>query len=351
MTQADCRPYLPPEWAVQSGVMLTWPHDRGDWGAGLAKVETVFVDMVTAITRYEPVLIACRDAAHQQHVQDLLASCAGDRLYFSIAESNDIWARDHGPLTVICQNEPVLLNFRFNGWGGKYRSELDDAITATHYKQGMFGDTAIEDVNIVLEGGAVEVDGSGSFLATRHSVVTDSRNPGIDQAGIEKLIAERFGIHRFLWLDHGALEGDDTDGHIDTLARFADRETILHVSCDDEHDPHYPELQAMRRELEQMQSVTGQPYKLVPLPLPAAQQDEDGRRLPATYANFLIINGAILLPVYNDPLDKAMIETFESVFPGRDIVPINCVALIQQYGSLHCATMQLPAGVKLHQPG
>jgi agmatine deiminase len=351
LIQANCRPYLPPEWADQSGVMLTWPHDRGDWGSDLFAAETVFVDMVTAITRYQPALITCRNEAHRQHVQQLLAACPTDRIFYGIAESNDVWSRDHGPLTVICQNEPVLLNFRFNGWGGKHAADHDDAITATLYRLGMFDDTAIEDVNLVLEGGAVEVDGSGSLLATRSSIITDTRNAGMTQAEIEKVMAERFGIHRFLWLDHGRLEGDDTDGHIDTLARFADRETILYVSCEDKSDTHYAELEAMRQALERMQSVTGQPYKLVPLPLPAAKYNDNGCRLPATYANFLIINGAVLLPTYDDPNDAVMIRTFKSIFPERDIIPINCIALIQQFGSLHCATMQLPKGVVLHKSG
>lgn len=350
MKQADCRPYLPPEWTNQCGVMLTWPHDRGDWGAGLAAVEKVFVDIAVAINRYETVVATCRDEDHRAHVRELLANCDTYRLILTIAPSNDIWVRDHGPLTVICQNEPILLNFGFNGWGGKYRAELDNAITSTLYKQGAFDDTGIEDVNFIIEGGAVEVDGSGTFLATRHSVITDTRNPGVDQAAVEKLISERFGIHRFLWLEHGALEGDDTDGHIDTLARFADRDTIMYVSCDDQTDSHFAELQAMKHELEQLESVSGQPYKLVPLPLPAAQYDNDDRRLPATYANFLIINGAVLVPVYDDPLDEPVLATFRSVFKDRDIVPINCVALIQQYGSLHCATMQLPRDVVLHNP-
>lgn len=347
MIKADCRPYLPPEWADQAGVMLTWPHDRGDWGPHLAEVERVFVQMATAITRYESCLIVCRDEAHRKSIQSQLTALPVDRLVFGIVESNDIWARDHGPLTVMCQHEPLLLNFRFNGWGGKYDAALDNTIVPSLYHQGCFGDTAIEDVDLVFEGGAIEVDGSGSFMATRHSVITDTRNPGKDQAAMEKILAERFGIHRFLWLERGGLEGDDTDGHIDTLARFADRETILYCSCDDPHDSHYNELQAMRAELQKFESVTGQRYRLVALPLPAPIFDEDGRRLPATYANFLIINNAVLVPTYNDAKDQPALETFRNVFKDRDIIAIDCLPLIQQYGSLHCATMQLPRGMQL----
>lgn len=347
MTKPDCRPYLPPEWADQSGVMLTWPHDRGDWGKHLPEVDKVFVAMVTAIAQYESCLIVCRDEDHRKSVQAQLQQVPPNRLVFAIAESNDIWARDHGPLTVMCQNEPLLLNFRFNGWGGKYGADLDNAIVPTLFKNDYFGHAEIEDVDLVFEGGAIEVDGSGSFLATRHSVITDTRNPGKDQDAIEKILADRFGIERFLWLEHGALEGDDTDGHIDTLARFANRETILYCHCDDTSDSQFNELNWMLAELQGFKSVTGTPYKLVPLPLPAAKFDEDGRRLPATYANFLIVNGAVLVPTYRDANDQIALDVFRSVFPDREIVAIDCLPLVHQYGSLHCATMQLPRGIHL----
>lgn len=329
--------------------MLTWPHDRGDWGGHLPDVEKVFVAMATAIARYETCLVVCRDENHRQSVQSLLQQIPRDQLVLAIAESNDVWARDHGPLTVMCQEEPLLLNFRFNGWGGKYRADLDNAIVSTLFKQNFFGDSLIEDVDLVFEGGAIEVDGSGSFLATRHSVITDTRNPGKDQDAIEKILADRLGIERFLWLEHGALEGDDTDGHIDTLARFADRETILYCHCDDKSDSHFDELNWMEAELLGFKSATGASYKLVPLPLPSAKYNEDGHRLPATYANFLIINGAVLVPTYRDANDEAALEVFRGVFPDREIVAIDCLPLVHQYGSLHCATMQLPRAVRLHK--
>ncbi len=348
MNHPPCRPYLPPEWADQSGVMLTWPHDQGDWGDDLATIEQVFVGLTSAIVRYESCLIVCRDAEHRMSIQKRLSHLGDDKLAYGIAESNDVWVRDHGPITVICQNEPGLLNFCFNGWGKKYDFDLDNVITPTLFKQGVFGDAPMEDVDLVLEGGAIEVDGSGTLMATRHSVITNTRNPEFDQAAIEKQLSEHFGIHRFIWLDHGALDGDDTDGHIDTLARFADRNTILYCACDDTSDSHYRELQALQAELEQSVTVTGEPYRLVPLPLPAAHYNDQGRRLPATYANFLILNDAILVPIYDDAQDEAVLAIFKSIFPEREIVPINCIALIQQFGSLHCATMQLPAPLKFN---
>lgn len=351
LTKPDCRAYLPPEWAEQSGVMLTWPHDRGDWGMHLPGVEKVFVELATAISRFETCLVVCRDEGHRQSIQSSLNRASPDRLVYAIADSNDIWARDHGPLTVTCQNEPLLLNFRFNGWGGKYRADLDNAIVPTLFKQGHFGETAIEDVDLVFEGGAIEVDGSGSFLATRHSVVTDTRNPGKDQGAIESILADRLGIERFLWLEHGALEGDDTDGHIDTLARFANRETILYCHCDDKSDSQFDDLNWMHAELQSLVSATGEPYELVPLPLPAPKFDEDGHRLPATYANFLIINDAVLVPTYRDAKDGVVLDIMRRVFPDREVIGIDCLPLVQQYGSLHCATMQLPRGIQIQNSG
>jgi len=329
--------------------MLTWPHDRGDWGELLPAVEEVFINLAAAITRFESCLVVCRDDDHRQAIKQLLLHLPQEQLVFALAESNDIWARDHGPLTVMCSQEPMLLNFRFNGWGGKHGSDLDNAIVSNLYQQDVFGDSAIEDVDFVFEGGAIEVDGSGTFLATRHSVITDTRNPGKSQGQVEKLLSDRLGIERFLWLNHGALEGDDTDGHIDTLARFVNRDTILYCHCSDENDTHFAELNVMEAELKQFRSATGAPFKLVPLPLPSPKLDEDGQRLPATYANFLIINGAVLVPTYNDARDEDALKVFHEVFPDREIIAIDCLPLVHQYGSLHCATMQIPRSVQLRK--
>jgi agmatine deiminase len=346
MPEKSCRQYLPPEWASQSGVMLTWPHSHGDWAGRLPQVEPVFVAIARNVAQREKVLISCYDAKHLEHVKNLLVADGVDmtKVVVRTAPSNDTWARDHGPITVTCQNELLLLDFEFNGWGGKYGYELDNRITRRLYDADVFGDTPLQTMDLVLEGGSIEVDGSGTLLTTSRCLLTPTRNPGLGKDRIERRLKEALGLNRILWLDHGYLAGDDTDSHIDTLARYCDAHTIAYVSCDDSADEHYVELKAMEAELRHFTAADGTPYRLVPLPWPRALHDEDGRRLPATYANFLIVNGAVLVPTYRDPADAAALERLRECFPDREIVGIDCFPLVFQYGSLHCVTMQLPAG-------
>jgi len=344
---ADPKPYLPPEWAEQSGIMLTWPHGRGDWGNSLADVERVFVDIARHAAARERLLISCLDDGHTQHVRALLNRAGIDprQAALYVAPSNDIWARDHGPLTVLTDNQPHLLDFIFNGWGGKYRAELDNAITTVLHQAGAFRRGTLEHIPLVFEGGSIEVDGEGTLLTTSHCLLSPTRNPHLSRSAIEGRLAQLLGVDRFLWLDSGLLAGDDTDGHIDTLARFCDPRTIAYVSCDDAGDENYLGLRAMEQELKALHTRDGDPYHLVALPSPAPKYDAEGNRLPATYANFLIINGAVLVPTYDDPADGVALERLAGCFPGRGIVAIPCLPLITQFGSLHCATMQLPKGV------
>ncbi|MBI3898509.1 MAG: agmatine deiminase family protein [Gammaproteobacteria bacterium] len=341
-----CRPYLPPEWAPQSGVLLTWPHKHGDWAPRLANVEPVFVDIAGAIARRERVVIACNDAEHRAHVDALLTAAGVDkaRVLLGVAPSNDTWARDHGPITVLCRNKPLLFDFGFNGWGGKYRHDADNLITQRLHQAGIFGQTPIEPMELILEGGSIEVDGSGTLLTTTQCLLAPTRNPGLSRAQIEHELSEWLGLKRVLWLEHGHLAGDDTDSHIDTLARFCDARTIAYITCDDPTDEHYDDLKAMEAELKEFRGADGSAYRLVPLPWPRAQFDDDAR-LPATYANFLIINDAVLVPTYRDPADSVALERLQECFPDREIVGIDCAPIIAQYGSLHCLTMQLPTGV------
>ena len=347
MPLPPCRRYLPPEWAPQSGVQLTWPHADSDWAPILAEVEPVFVAIAAAIARFEQVVIACHDAAVRTHVAGLLRGArvpeTGTRLY--TAPANDSWARDHGPITVLCRDEATLLDFGFNGWGGKYPHDLDNRITRALYSQGAFGDTPIERVDLILEGGSIEVDGQGTLLTTERCLLSTTRNPQHTRAQIEKELGELLGVTRFLWLKNGALAGDDTDSHIDTLARLCDPDTIAYVTCDDPADEHHAELKAMAAELAAFRTPRGTPYRLVPLPWPQPKFDADGARLPATYANFLILNGAVLVPTYRDPADAVALERLRRCFPNREVIGIDCLPLIQQHGSLHCVTMQLPASV------
>lgn len=342
-----CRNFLPPEWAPQSGVMLTWPHAHGDWAKRLKQVEPVFTEIARQVTRREKLLVSCHDHAHRDHIGNLLAGSGVDmeRVILRTVPSNDTWARDHGPLTVVCHGETKLLDFGFNGWGKKYAYELDNQISRKLYKMDAFGRAPMQSIDMVLEGGSIEVDGSGTLLTTARCLLAPTRNPDLGKQQIEERLAGMLGISRILWLQHGYLAGDDTDSHIDTLARFCDSRTIAYVHCDNPQDEHFGELKAMEDELKALQAADGQPYRLAPLPWPRAKFDEDGNRLPATYANFLIINSAVLVPTYEDPADNEALARLKECFPEREIVAINCLPLIYQFGSLHCVTMQLPEGV------
>jgi agmatine deiminase len=327
--------------------MLTWPHPASDWAPILAQAESTFTAIAHAIARHEKVLVVCYDEPHRAHVAGRLraANVPMERVVFGVAPSNDTWARDHGPITVLCRGEPLLLDFGFNGWGGKYAHDLDDGITRTLHAAGLFGPHPLETVDLVLEGGSIEVDGSGTLLTTERCLLAPTRNPRLTRAQIEAQLADWLGLTRVLWLAHGHLAGDDTDAHIDTLARLCDPDTIAYVACDDAADEHHAALKAMETELRAFRTPRGTPYRLVPLPWPRAKLDEDGGRMPATYANFLIINGAVLVPTYDDPADEEALARLHPVFPGREVVGIPCAPLIRQHGSLHCVTMQLPAGM------
>lgn len=340
-------PRLPAEWEPQSAVMLTWPHANTDWADQLGTVEALYAGLAARIARFERVLVVCRDDAHRTWVARLLgqAGVARDRLVLALAPSNDTWARDHGPVTVLSEGGARLADFRFNGWGGKFEASLDDGITAALYRAGVFGGAGLTSSGLVLEGGAIETDGAGTLLAVDRTLRDEHRNPGLSRQQIEGEITRLLGIRRFLWLTNGALTGDDTDGHIDILARFCGPDTICYVRCPDPADPDHPALAAMEEELHGFRTDTGQPYRLVPLPHPAPVLDEHGRRLAAGYANFLIINGAVLLPVYGDPADAAAMDCLGGLFRDREILPVDCRPLIRQGGSLHCITMQIPAAV------
>lgn len=339
---------LPAEWEPQSGVMLTWPHAGTDWSAQLESVYPVFAQIGAAISHREPLLNVCQDDRHSARVRDLLRAAGADAsaLRFGMAPGNDVWARDHGPLGVLDEQGPVLHDFVFNGWGGKYASAADDAITRRIAARKVFGETRLRSHELVLEGGAIETDGTGTLLATRSSVIDENRNPGLDQQAIERSLGTLLGIDRFLWLDHGNISGDDTDGHVDTLARFCTPDTIVHATAPD-GDADHPALAAMAAQLKDFRTADGTPYRLLPLPFPGVHVDPTGRRLPATYANFLVINGAVLLPVYGVAADREAEQVLRQAFPQRDIVPIDCRTIIRQNGSLHCLTMQFPAGITL----
>lgn len=338
---------LPAEWEPQDAVMLTWPRADSDWRDELPGVEPVFAAIASAISRHQKLIITCQGEGHRDHIAGMLARARAhmEAVQFFTAPSNDVWVRDHGPITLIEDGRPILCDFSFNGWGGKYEAADDNEITRRLHTQGAFGDIPLRRSDFVLEGGSLDSDGRGTLLTTTQCLLAPTRNPGWSRARIEEFLHAELGIARVLWLEHGWLAGDDTDSHIDQLARFCDERTIAYASCEDEADEHHPALRAMAAELAALRDHDGRPYTLVPLPLPQPKRDRDGRRLAASYANFLVINDAVLVPVYSDPADRIALDRLAACFPGRAIIDIPCLPLISQNGSLHCATMQIPAGV------
>ena len=315
------------EWEPQSAVQLTWPHAQTDWAPMLAEITAVYEEMAREISKRERLIIV-DDIPH-----------------------NDTWARDHGFISVEgARGEGrgagvILLDFKFNGWGEKFEAALDNAINRQLYERGLVEGTYESHLDFVLEGGSIESDGRGTIFTTSSCLLAPHRNQPLGRDDIAERLCSWLGADRVVWIDHGQLAGDDTDGHIDTLVRVAPGDTLLYIKSDDPADEHYVELQLMEEQLHTLRTTDGRPYRLLPLPLPHPICDDEGQRLPATHANFLVINGAVLCPTYGQPdRDEEALSVIAQAFPGRDIVPIDCRVLIRQHGSLHCCTMQFPLG-------
>lgn len=333
---------MPAEWEPQRCVQLTWPHADTDWAPMLDDILDTYRQLKALIERYEPVLVV-------------------------EPPSNDTWARDHGFITLLptvtadgqpgqpannvehrdkssaetSDALPLLLDFRFNGWGEKFPSDLDNALNRRLWEQGQVVGHYVDYLDFVLEGGSIESDGRGTIFTTSQCLLAPHRNQPMTKAQLEAELKKRLCAKRVVWIDHGGLTGDDTDGHIDTLVRICPDDTLLYIGCDEPDDEQYQELRLMEQQLRELRTIDGRPYRLLRLPMPRAIYDEDGERLPATYANFLVVNGAVLCPTYGQAdLDAEALGTIGEAFPGRDIVGLDCRTIIRQHGSLHCCTMQ-----------
>ena len=339
--------YLPAEWARQSGVQLTWPHEGPDWAPILKEVTECYIHMALEIALRERLVIVTPEPERVQRLlQERLPQRALKNVSLCEAPTNDTWARDHGFITLQTSMGHLLLDFQFNGWGEKFPAELDNQICRRMMEQGVLNGQYEDHLDFVLEGGSIESDGKGTILTTSQCLLAPHRNQPLSQAEIEERLKRYLRAERVLWLDYGYLAGDDTDSHIDTLARFCPNDTIIYVSCADARDEHYEELRKMEEQLKTFRTLDGRLYRLIPLPMAAPVFDADGQRLPATYANFLVINGAVLMPTYRNPeLDEQAKAQLQQAFPKHEIVPIDCRVLIEQHGSLHCCTMQFPLGV------
>ena len=309
---------FPAEWEPQWGVQLTWPHAATDWAPMLDEITKTYEEIAREISARENLLVVG-------------------------PPSNDTWARDHGFITLVDdQGHARLLDFCFNGWGEKFAAELDNAINRRLYDEGKLQGEYVDCLDFVLEGGSIESDGKGTVFTTTGCLLAPHRNQPLSQSQIEQRLKRELCAERILWIDHGNLTGDDTDGHIDTLVRICPDDTLLYVGCDNPDDEQYAELKLMEEQLKTFRTLDGKPYRLLKLPMPRPIIF-DGERLPATYANFLVINGAVLCPTYAQPdLDAEALRLIGEAFPDRDIVGIDCRSIIKQHGSLHCCTMQYP---------
>ena len=356
---------LPAEWEPQWGVQLTWPHEETDWKPYLKEITDTYLEMALAITQYEMLLVVAPDISlvRQQLID---GNVDISRVVFHQCPTNDTWARDHGMITLEARGEKqeardkmVMLDFCFNGWGKKFEAEKDNAINKSLFPslascflplpppfggaRGGLSSLIYEScLDFVLEGGSIESDGKGTIFTTSSCLLAPNRNQPLTREQIEEELKRRLHAERIIWIDYGHLTGDDTDGHFDTLARIAPNDTLIYIGCDDKGDEQYDELKAMEDQLATFRTRQGKPYRLLRLPLPDPIFD-DGERLPATYANYLIINGAVLVPTYGQSdKDAEAIRIIQQAFPDRKMIPIDSRTIIRQHGSIHCCTMQFP---------
>ena len=366
--------YLPSEWQQQVAVQLTWPHANTDWAPYLEDIVRMEVRMADEITKREDLIIVTPEKeALREFLSTQLTEQQLKRVKIVEMPTDDTWARDHGAITLLPRKEnekrprkTILLDFCFNGWGKKFPADNDNHISWNLKCSGVFFDyychnrhkgEALQDdpetecemeehLDFVLEGGSIESDGKGTVFTTSQCLLAPNRNQPLSKEGIEDYLKRVLCAERVVWLDHGNLVGDDTDGHIDTIVRIAPDDTILYVKCDDYKDEQFEDFEALESQLQCLRTKEGKPYRLLPLPMPKAMYDE-GDRLPATYANFLIINGAVLVPTYNQPeLDKKAMDIIQEAFPDREIIGIDAQVAVRQHGSLHCLTMQFPCGIE-----
>ena len=321
---------LPAEWEPQEGVQLTWPHAGTDWAPILNDIIVVYHSMAREIARRERlIVVAPEDAA-----RDCLKI---------VCPTNDTWARDHGFISLVDDNgHRRLLDYKFNGWGEKFEASLDNAINRRLYNLGEIAGEYSDNHDFVLEGGSIESDGRGTIFTTSQCLLAPHRNQPMTKAEIEERLKRDLCAERVLWIDYGNLIGDDTDGHIDTIVRVCPDDTLLYMGCDNPEDEQYEDLRKMEAQLQSFRTLEGKPYRLMKLPMPHPIYDGEDR-LPATYANFLIINDAVLCPTYNQPdIDSEALRIIAKAFPDREIIGIDCCPVIRQHGSLHCCTMQFP---------
>jgi agmatine deiminase len=333
---------MPAEWAPHEATWLAWPHNLDTWPEQLDAVKDIWAQMVAAISPGEKVFLLVDDAAEKKQAADRIGRFGAmmENVHFLEIPTVDVWMRDYGPTFVTRAGEaPLAFNdWIFNGWGNKYESYTDD----DNVSKAIAGilKLPVFDHSVVLEGGSIEVNGAGTCLTTEQCLLNPNRNPHLTRVDLEDFLKANLGVDDVLWLGDGIV-GDDTDGHIDDIARFVDAKTIVFAVEDDPRDENYRPLQENYERLKAAKDRDGGHFTIVPLPMPG-NVSCGGTRLPASYANFYIGNDAVLVPTYDHPNDRRALGLLSELFPGRKIVPLPSIPVVVGLGAMHCVTQQQP---------
>ena len=324
---------MPAEWELQDAIQIAWPSKKTDWKDNLAQAEKCFLQISKLVCKYQKLIILY---SPKRNPEKLFNSKELINIYLIEANYNDTWTRDYAPISTIYNGVPTLKDFTFNGWGNKYPSILDNKLNLLLFRKGIYKN--LSKVDFILEGGSIESNGNGILLTTKKCLLNSNRNKGFNFEEIENILKTELHAKKILWLENGVIFGDDTDAHIDTLARFVNEESIVYVKCFDTNNPNFKSLNRMEKELKKFVNLNQETFNLIPLPLVSIV--EKNENLPASYANFLITNKQVLIPTYNLPEDKVIVNIFKNIFPEKEIEPVYCGEIIKQNGSLHCLTMQ-----------
>jgi agmatine deiminase len=343
-TPAELGFRMPAEWAPHRGTWLSWPHKAASWPGKFGPVPGIFAALVRTLAEHEEVHINVAGPAMEAAVRSLLADEGADtgQVFFHANPTNDAWCRDHGPIFVTRErdgrSEQAIIDWDYNAWGGKYPPyDLDDVVpTRIGRELGL----PVFTPGLVMEGGSIDVNGCGTLLTTEACLLNPNRNPTRSRAEIEQALRDQLGVTAILWLGDG-IAGDDTDGHVDDLTRFVDEHTVVTAVEHDPTDENHEPLQANLERLRGMRDQDGRPLEVVPLPMPRAIR-HDGQRLPASYANFYIANGLVVVPTYDPPRDEEALAVLRRCFPDREVVGIDCTDLVWGLGAFHCVTQQWP---------
>ncbi|MBF7049471.1 agmatine deiminase family protein [Campylobacter volucris] len=319
------------EWHKQELLLLSLPHKDTDWKPYLEEILQSYEEFIKAVARFQKVLLIAPSESDFARFKSI------ENVDFFQCETNDTWIRDFGAIDVYEDEKLIGLDFTFNAWGDKFQSFLDNAVNSKLFNNKLQG--KLEKIDFILEGGSIDFNGDGVMLTTTTCLLNENRNLHFNQAQIEKKLKDIFGLKEIIWLENGFIKGDDTDSHVDTLARFINENTIAYCICEDKNDEHYEALKAMENELKKTK------FNLLPLPLPKPIYYND-KRLGATYANFVFINNALIVPTYNDTNDSIIINTLQKACKDQEVIGVDARVFLRQNGSLHCSCQNRYQGLR-----